>query len=108
MSGMILVYTTCKDIREAKKIGAYLLKKRLCGCINIFPAMASSYFWPPHSGKIEASRESVLLIKTLADRYEDVEREILKIHSYSNPSIFALPTVGVSQKYLNWLEGEVK
>ena|SRR3989344_4856709 len=108
MSSMILVYTTCKDIREAKKIGTHLLKKRLCGCINILPVMESAYFWPPHSGEIETSRESVLLIKTLADRYEDVEREILKIHSSSNPSIFAIPTVGVSQKYLNWLEGEVK
>ena len=108
MSNMILVYTTCKDIREAKKIGRHLLKKRLCGCINILLEMESAYFWPQHSGEIETSRESVLLIKTLADRYEDVEREILKIHSYSNPSIFAIPTVGVSQKYLNWLEGEVK
>ncbi|MEK7164064.1 MAG: divalent cation tolerance protein CutA [Patescibacteria group bacterium] len=37
MTDMILVYVTCKSVEQAKKFGRHLLKKRLCGCVNIFP-----------------------------------------------------------------------
>jgi len=34
---MIFIYITCKNKKEAKKIGLFLIKKRLAGCCNIFP-----------------------------------------------------------------------
>lgn len=108
MTEMILIYVTCKNKAQAKKIGLHLLKKRLCACINVIPETHPAYLWPPKSGKIAEGKEALLLVKTLRDRYEDVEREVRKLHSYSIPAIFALPVLAVEQNFLNWLEGEVK
>lgn len=105
---MIIVYTTCQDEKEARKIGESLLKKRLCGCINILPQMQSLAWWPPHKNKLEGADESVLLIKTVAEKYDEVEAEILKIHSYEVPVVFAIPILRTNEKYLEWIQGEIR
>jgi periplasmic divalent cation tolerance protein len=105
---MILVYVTCKDEKEAQKIGEHLLTERLCACVNIFPDMNPLYFWPPKTGKIERGKESVLLIKTIDEKYEEIEKEIAKIHSFDVPCIFSLKVEKVNKKYEDWLKGEIK
>lgn len=107
MHDLILVYITCESKEQAEDIGRYLLKKRLVGCINIIPAMHSLYFWPPGKDYIEESNEVILLCKTIERHYHEIEKEILKIHSYSNPAIFALPILHMSKKYSNWLTSEL-
>jgi periplasmic divalent cation tolerance protein len=104
---MILILTTCEDEAEAKKIGEHLLKRRLCACINILPEMHSMFWWPPKKNKLDQAEEAILIIKTEAEKYEQVEEEILKIHSYENPEVAAIPIVRVSQKYDEWLKGEL-
>lgn len=105
---MILVYITCESREQAEDIGRHLLKKRLAGCINIIPGMHSLYFWPPGKNYIEESDEVILLCKTIEKHYKAIEKEVLKVHSYSNPAIFALPILHMSQKYAAWLIGECK
>jgi periplasmic divalent cation tolerance protein len=101
-----IIYVTCSDKSEAENIGQHLLKKRLTACINIIPEMTSSYFWPPREDKLEIGYESILLIKANFANYEQIEKEILKIHSYDNPAIFAIPLVAISKKYVDWLDSE--
>ena len=108
MSSMILIYIVTKDSKESEKIGKHLLQKRLVACVNIIPSIQSMSLWPPHKGTIENANESILLCKTLTDRFDDIEREVKKIHSYQNPALFALPVLHVSNSYLNWLEGEIR
>jgi len=108
MSTMILVYITCESREQAEDIGRHLLKKRLAGCINIIPSMHSLYFWPPGKDYIEESDETILLCKTIEKYYKEVEKEVLKIHSYSNPAIFAISILHMSQKYAAWFMGELK
>lgn len=40
-----LVYITCKDNEEAKKIGKTLVESKLCACVNIINQMQSLYIW---------------------------------------------------------------
>jgi len=108
MESMILVYITCESRQQAEDIGRHLLKKRLAGCINIIPGMRSLYFWPPVNNRIEEADEVVLLCKTIEKHYEAIEKEVLKIHSYDNPAIFALPILHMSKNYADWLTGELK
>jgi periplasmic divalent cation tolerance protein len=108
VTSMILVYIVTKDTKESENIGKLLLKKRLIACVNIIPSVQSMSLWPPHAGTIENTNESILLCKTLADRWDDIEREVKKIHSYQNPSIFAMPVAHVSDNYLSWLEEEIR
>ena len=104
---MILVYITCKDKSEAKKIGESLMAKRLCACINILPNTKALAFWPPKSGKIEISNEAILLVKTIEKKYNEIEKEVLRIHSYELPCIFSLKVDCVYGKYKKWLKGEI-
>jgi periplasmic divalent cation tolerance protein len=105
---MILVYITCKDKNEAEKIGKHLMDNSLCACVNIFPNMNSMTFWPPKMGKIEEAKEAVLLIKTVEEKYDEIEKEILEIHSYELPCIFSIKVDKAHKKYSDWLKNEIK
>jgi len=63
--GMVFILTTCKNIKEAEKIGRVLLQKRLAACVLIIPGIVSAYRW---KGKIVKTRETFLLIKTFASK----------------------------------------
>lgn len=107
MSEIILAYITCKDKKQALVIGEHLLQKKLCACINIFPQMTSAYFWPPNSKKLERSTETVLIAKTNTSKYQKLEYEVVKIHSYDTPCVIGIPTYQVSKKYKQWLLEEL-
>jgi periplasmic divalent cation tolerance protein len=104
---MILIYTTCENVEHAKSLSKTLLQKRLCACVNIIPQMYSLYFWPPKEGKIEESNEVVLLIKTVKEKFNEVERVIKANHSFEMPAIFSMPIDQVNKDYLTWIKNEV-
>lgn len=58
--GFIVVYITHKNMAEAKKIGEYLLNKKLIACVNYLP-IESAYWW---RDKIEKSKEVISLVKS--------------------------------------------
>lgn len=107
MTEMVVIYITCESAKQAHKIGESLLKKRLCTCINIFPNMEPEYWWPPHKNKLESGPEVVLLVKTLESKFDEVEKEVKKLHTYETVCIFALPVVRASKEYLDWIRGEL-
>ncbi len=96
---MFFIYITCKNKKEAKKIGKYLVEKRLAGCINIFP-IESIYWW---KGKIIEDKEAVLIVKTLKKNYSKIEKEVRKMHSYTIPFIGQIEIKNVNKDYFNWL-----
>lgn len=108
MTDIILVYITCESVEQAKKIGKNLMKKRLCACVNIFPDMHPMFWWPPKQNKIDETTEVVLIAKTTEIKYEALEKEVIKIHSYDTPCIIAIPTAHITKKYYDWLVGELE
>ena len=104
---MVLVYITCGSIGEAMKIGKYLVRNRLAGCINIFPGMQSSYFWPPDKKKLIDDKEVVLIVKTIAKNFPKIEKDVTKLHSYKIPCIFSIKVDRVNKAYLDLLTGEI-
>lgn len=108
MNTMIVIYVSCVNKEEAVKIGDAIMKKRLAPCYNILPHTTSVAFWPPKSGEVEKVEGVVLLIKTIKKNYQSIETEIKKLHSDTNPCIFALPAVHVSKEYYQWLLSEMK
>jgi periplasmic divalent cation tolerance protein len=107
MEKMIVIYITCKGDAEANKIGKHLMTKRLAPCFNILPGMYSECFWPPKTGEIEKANETILLVKTLEDKFVEIENEVRKLHSDKVPCIFAIPITKVSEKYYQWLKDEL-
>jgi len=108
MTDMLLCYITCKNVEQAKSIGKHLMDKKLCACVNIFPDMQPMFFWPPKSGKIDESKEVVLIAKTIEAKYQALEDEVHKIHTYEVPCVIAIPVQHIAKKYYDWLVGEME
>lgn len=101
---MIFTYITCKDMKEAKKISKHLLQKKLIACTNIFP-MESFYWW---KGKINEDKEVVVIAKSLEEKFEEIKKEVKKVHSYDVPCILKIKVDEGNEEYLHWIEKEVK
>jgi periplasmic divalent cation tolerance protein len=101
MSDPMVVLVTCGSEEEAKKIANSLIEERLAACVNIISPVRSIYRW---EGKIWDEKEWMLIIKTRKKRFEDLEKKVKSLHSYSVPEIIVLPIVKGSASYLKWLE----
>lgn len=98
MNRMVFLYVTNESAKEAKKIAKHLLKKRMIGCVNIFPVNAM-YWW---EGKIADETEVVLIAKTTKENYQRVRNEIARIHPFDTPCIIKLD-VDSNEKYFQWI-----
>lgn len=101
MTDKIIVLTTCGSKKEAKQIARHLLETRLAACVTIQPEGRSVYRW---ADNIEDAKETLLLIKTRRDLFDQVRVEIEKSHNYDVPEVVAVPIVAGSEAYLGWLE----
>ena len=97
---MLVILTTTSNTDEAESLANGLVESRLAGCVQILPKVTSVYTW---EGKTETDNEHLLLIKTLSEKYEAVEKYILDHHSYDTPEIIAIEAEKVSAGYLKWL-----
>ena len=100
----IVVLITTKDAEEAQKIAKALLKRRQAACVNIVPEVDSHFWW---QDKLDSGQESLLIVKTKESLLPDIIKLVKKIHSYDVPEIIALPIVGGSEEYLDWIDREV-
>jgi len=96
----LLVYCTVPNVDEAKSIARLLINKKLAACCNVVPGLVSVFRW---EGKMNEESEVMLLIKTSLKKYDQLEKEIKMIHSYSIPEIIATPIVNASSAYLDWI-----
>ena len=104
MPDFVLVLCTCRDREEALQIANALVGERLAACVNVLPAMESIYRW---KDRIEMGGEVLLLIKTTAERFDELRDAILKLHSYETPEVIAMPIAAGSEKYLAWIRESV-
>jgi periplasmic divalent cation tolerance protein len=101
---MVFVYITCKNRKEARKIGEVLVKEKLVACVNYFP-IESIYFW---DGKMTDDKEFVLLAKTVKKNFSKLEERVKELHSYEVPCIVALPIAKINKKYGDWAKRQTK
>ena len=101
-----VVLVTCVTLTEARRIARTVVGKRLAACVNIsVNAVESFYTW---KGKLERTREYLLVMKTTAKRLAELENEVKRLHSYDVPEFIALSIVAGSGDYLAWLQESVK
>jgi periplasmic divalent cation tolerance protein len=99
----IVVMVTTANEEEAVRIGRALVEANLAACANIVPRVRSVYRW---EGKLADEQEALILIKSRVELFGSLEREIVRLHSYSIPEVLAVPITAGSAKYLNWLRVE--
>lgn len=101
---LIVVLTTTPSEAEAESLAKKILEAKLAACVQVLPSMKSFYFW---EGKVQSDSEHLLFIKTLAEKFDALEKFIKENHSYDVPEIVALQASKVSQEYSNWVKDYV-
>ena len=96
----IIVFNTCDTAENASSIAEILINKKLAACVNIVDNIESVYQW---QGKIEHSKEKLLIIKTRQSLLLEVQNAIKEMHNYELPEIIAVPICSGEQNYLNWI-----
>ena len=97
---MLIVMITVPSLHEAEAMAVKIVESKLAACVQILPPMTSVYVW---EGKLTREREHLLLIKTLEDKYAELEAFINANHSYDVPEILAINAAEVSEPYSAWL-----
>jgi periplasmic divalent cation tolerance protein len=102
LTDKFMVLVTCSTAAEARRIARAVVEGRLAACVNILPGSVQSiYRW---KGKVESSRERLLLIKTSRKRLAKLQAAVERMHSYDVPEFVAIPIAAGSSAYLAWLE----
>lgn len=97
------IWLTCKDDEEANQIANTLLVKHLVACVKRIP-ITSDFQW---QGKIEQSKEILLVMDSREDLFKQVETEVAKIHSYDTHVLQSVPIVNISEAATKWLNKEL-
>ena len=96
------IQITCGSADEASAIAHQLVERRVAACVQSIP-IGSVYEW---DGAIHDDREVLLLVKTRADRFEQVAGLVGEHHSYELPAITMVPITG-TRAYLDWIDSQV-
>jgi periplasmic divalent cation tolerance protein len=99
------VYVTAADAAEAKSLGKRLVEARLAACANVIDSMTSIYRW---EGQLNEDSEAVLILKTQADLVDRLTAMLLELHSYDRPCVVALPVIGGSSQFIDWIGAETQ
>lgn len=100
MDEFIQVMTTTGTRENARQIARAVVEKRLAACAQVIGPIESTYWW---EGRVETAEEWLCLIKSRRDVYPTLEQAIREVHPYAVPEILAIPVVGGSKAYLDWL-----
>lgn len=84
---------------QAEALARTLVEERLAACVQATP-VRSMYRW---EGAVQQSTEVLLLVKTVGERYTDLEARVRELHPYEVPEILALPIDRMSPQYSEWL-----
>jgi len=102
-SSHVVILITTGSYEEAQKIADMLVSQRRVACVNIVSEVDSLFWW---QGKVEAAKESLLVVKTRAELFPEIVNLVKGIHSYEVPEIIALPIVDGNADYLAWISEE--
>lgn len=95
-----VLLTTCGDRATADALARALVEQRLAACVQIMP-IHSTYAW---EGAVQQEEELLLLIKSRASLYPQIEAFLTEHHPYEVPELLQLPVQQGLGKYLAWVE----
>jgi periplasmic divalent cation tolerance protein len=103
MEQFIVVLITCPSQEEAERLSNKILSERLAACVNIINGVHSLFHW---QGQIESDQESLMIVKTRSLLLAQLKTFVQENHPYDVPEIIAVPIIGGSDDYLNWVKSE--
>ena len=100
---ILVVMVTAANQEEAAKISDQAVRSRQAACATTIPMVHSTYWW---EGKLMSDQESMVLLKTTADKFQALQETIQRMHSYKVPEIIAIPVANGLPQYLEWVQRE--
>ncbi|HLB95590.1 MAG TPA: divalent cation tolerance protein CutA [Patescibacteria group bacterium] len=91
---------TCANESEADKIIKCLLEKRLIVCAKKF-SVDSTFYW---KSTIKNAKEIMLIMESDESKFDKVEQEVRKIHSYETFVLELIPVSKISRGVKEWLK----
>ncbi len=104
MANFVELVLTCGSWQEAQKITDALLQKKLVACVEQLE-IRSKNWW---KGAIEDTKEVKLIMQTIADKFDEIEKEVKKHHSYDTFVLQMIPITKLSSDAAAWLAKELK
>ena len=101
----VLVFVTAPNPEEAREISLTIVEEKLAACATTAPNVNSIFWW---DGQVENADEQLIIFKALASDLEAIVVRVKSLHSYDVPEIIAIPIIGGSTDYLNWIEESVR
>jgi periplasmic divalent cation tolerance protein len=98
----IAVVTTVASREQAQRIARALVERRLAACAQI-SEIESIYRW---EGALQQEPECRVLLKTVDERYAEVEATLRELHPYELPAIHAFALEHVFEPYARWVVSE--
>jgi len=102
-AGLCQLWLTCANRVEADTIAQTLLDKKLVVCIKQ-TSVDSDYLW---EGAKEHNEEVLLVMDSRSEFFDQVEKEVAKLHSYETFVLIALPIVKISKAAETWVNKEI-
>jgi len=96
-----IVFVTAPDKKLARQLARAALEKRLVACANLVAGIESHYWW---QGKLERSKETLIILKTTGRHLAALEKLILKEHPYDTPEFVVVPLAAGTERYLLWIK----
>ena len=104
-SFFIIALSTFANKKQAQKISKELIEEGLAACVNIIEKVDSIYKW---KNKIVSEKEVMVIIKTLKLNKQKLKKFILNKHTYDNPELIFISIDDGLNKYLEWIEKDLK
>ena len=82
-----------------------LVEERLAACGHVIPAIRSVYRW---QGRVHDEPEARVGLHTRRALVPAIVARTAELHDYDVPCMIALPLVGGSPAYLEWLAAETR
>jgi len=101
----LICFCTCPDADVAARIAGTLVAERLAACVNLLPGVQSVYRW---EGRVEAADEVLLLLKTTAQRYPELQERLCELHPHELPEVVAVESAFGLPGYLRWVADETR
>jgi len=101
----VQVTTTTSTREEAERIASTAVSEHLAACAQVGGPLGSTFRW---HGAIDRATEWVCHLKTTTERFPALSARIKALHSYDTPEIIAVPIVGGSPEYLDWIAAQVR
>lgn len=96
----VVVLTTTATADAAAELGRAAVTAGLAACAQVVGPIRSIYRW---DGAIQDDTEHQCLFKTTLEQVDPLTEFIVERHDYDVPEVIALPIVGGSAAYLDWV-----